>query len=154
MMLFSGVWLFETPWTAAHQPSLCFTISQSLLKFMSIEWMMLSNHLILCRPLLLCLQSFLAWVGSSHQVAKVLERQVQHQSSHWLFRVDFLPDWLAWSPCKFTRNVIFKSRWLALLPVSLALSHWVSSGYGYTTFSWSFCIQRCLPTNRGFPPPV
>ena len=61
MMLFSGVWLFETPWTAARQASLYFTISQSLLKFMSIEWMMLSNHLILCYPLLLCLQSFLAW---------------------------------------------------------------------------------------------
>ena len=42
-----------TPWTVAHQASLFFTISQSLLKLMSIESMMLSNHLILCRPLLL-----------------------------------------------------------------------------------------------------
>ena len=41
------------PWTAACQASLSFTISQSLLKLMSIESMMLSNHLILCRPLLL-----------------------------------------------------------------------------------------------------
>ena len=41
------------PWTAAHQPSLSFTISRSLLKLMSIEWMMPSNHLILCHPLLL-----------------------------------------------------------------------------------------------------
>ena len=48
-----GVQLFVTPWTAAHQASLSFTISQSLLKFMSIESVMLSNHLILCHPLLL-----------------------------------------------------------------------------------------------------
>ena len=47
------VWLFATPWTAAHQASLSFTISQSLLKLMSIEWVMLSRHLILCRPPLL-----------------------------------------------------------------------------------------------------
>ena len=41
------------PWTAAHQVSLSFTISWSLLKLMSIESVMLSNHLILCWPLLL-----------------------------------------------------------------------------------------------------
>ena len=42
-----------TPWTAARQASLCIIISQSLFKFMSIESMMPSNHLILCHPLLL-----------------------------------------------------------------------------------------------------
>ena len=47
------VQLFVTPWTAAHQAPLSSVISQSLLKFMSIESMMLSNHLILCHPLLL-----------------------------------------------------------------------------------------------------
>ena len=49
----SHVWLFVTPWTAACQASLSFTISQSLLKLMSIDSVMPSNHLILCRPLLL-----------------------------------------------------------------------------------------------------
>ena len=44
------VWLFATPWTAACQTSLSFTISRSLLKLMSIELMMTSNHLILCCP--------------------------------------------------------------------------------------------------------
>ena len=39
------------------------------------------------------------WVSSSHQVAKVLELQLQHQSFQWTFRVDFLEDWLVWSPC-------------------------------------------------------
>ena len=47
------VWLFATQWSVAHQASLSFTISQNLLKFISIESVMLSNHLNLCRPLLL-----------------------------------------------------------------------------------------------------
>ena len=46
----SCVQLFVTPWTAAHQASLSFTISQSLLKLMSIELVMPSNHLILSSP--------------------------------------------------------------------------------------------------------
>ena len=49
----SRVWLFAIPWTAAHQASLSITNSQSLLKLMSIESGVPSNHLILCCPLLL-----------------------------------------------------------------------------------------------------
>ena len=49
----SQVWLFVTPWTAARQATLSITTSQSLLKLMSIELVMSSNHLILCCPLLL-----------------------------------------------------------------------------------------------------
>ena len=49
----SRVWLFATPWTAAHQDPLSCTVSQSLLKLLSIESVMPSNCLILCRPLLL-----------------------------------------------------------------------------------------------------
>ena len=49
----SCVQLFATPWTAAHESPLSFTISWNLLKFRSIESVMPSNHLILCRPLLL-----------------------------------------------------------------------------------------------------
>ena len=51
--VFSHVWLFATPCTAAHQASLSFTISQSLLKLTSIESVMPFNHLVLCHPLLL-----------------------------------------------------------------------------------------------------
>ena len=58
VQLLSHVQLFATPWTAAHQASLSITNSWSLLKLMSIESVMPSNHLILCRPLLPCLQSF------------------------------------------------------------------------------------------------
>ena len=53
VQLLSCVWLFATPWTAACQASLSITNSQSLPKLMSIELVMPSNHLILCRPLLL-----------------------------------------------------------------------------------------------------
>ena len=49
----SHVWLFVTPWTAARQASLSITNSRSLLRLMSIKSVMPSNHLILCRPLLL-----------------------------------------------------------------------------------------------------
>ena len=56
--LLSHVWLFANPWTTTCQASLSITNSWSLLKLMSIESVMPSNHLTLCRPLLLCLQSF------------------------------------------------------------------------------------------------
>ena len=80
----SHVRLFATPWTAAHQASLS-TNSRSLLKLMSIELVMPSNNLILCRPLLLLPPippriSLFQSVNSSHEVAKVLEFQLQHQS--------------------------------------------------------------------------
>ena len=52
VQLLSHVWLFATPWTAVHQASLSITNSQSLLKLMSIELVMPSNHLIHCCPLL------------------------------------------------------------------------------------------------------
>ena len=74
-----------TPWTAAHQASLSFTVSWSLLKFVSMESVMPSNHRILCRRLLLLPSVFPSirvfanelglcqWVSSLNQVAKVLE---------------------------------------------------------------------------------
>ena len=54
----SCVWLFVTPWTAARQASLSITKFGSLLKLMSVKSVMSSNHLILCRPLLLLLAIF------------------------------------------------------------------------------------------------
>ena len=58
VQLLSLVWFFATPWTAAHQASLSFTISWSLLRFTFIELVMPASHLILCCPLLPWLQSF------------------------------------------------------------------------------------------------
>ena len=51
--MLSNVWHFASPWTATHQASLSFTVSQSFLKLMSIELVMQSNDLIVCCPLLL-----------------------------------------------------------------------------------------------------
>ena len=42
-------------------------------------------------------QGLFQWVSSLHQMAKVLETQLQHQSFQWIFRIDFLEDWLVWS---------------------------------------------------------
>ena len=58
VQLLSRVQLFATPWIVAHQAPLSFTISWNLLKFMSIDWVMPSNHLILCRPVSFHLHSF------------------------------------------------------------------------------------------------
>ena len=62
---------------------------------MPIELVMPSNNLILCVPLSSCRdlsqhQGLLKWVSSSHQVAQLLELQLQHQSFQWIFRTDFL----------------------------------------------------------------
>ena len=92
----SHVRLFATPWTAACQASLSITNSQSLPKPMSTKSVMPSNHLILCHsPFLPALnlsqhQGLFQWVSSSHQVAKVLEFQLQHQSFQWIPRTDLL----------------------------------------------------------------
>ena len=67
--LLSHVGLFETPWTAACQASLSFTISQNLLKLMSIESVMSSHHLILCCPLLLLPSIFPSFRVFSNELA-------------------------------------------------------------------------------------
>ena len=83
---FSHVQLFATPWTVAHQGFLSITSSWSLLKLMSINSVMSSSHLILCCPLLLLpsilpsIRTLFQRVSFLHQVAKVLEFQLQHQS--------------------------------------------------------------------------
>ena len=91
VQLLSRVLLFATPWTAARQASLSFTISRSLLSLMSIESVMPSNHLTLCHPLLLlpsillsirvCLMSQLFTSGGQSIVASasgsVLPKNIQ-----------------------------------------------------------------------------
>ena len=83
----SHVRLFATPWTAVLLASLSITNTQSLPKLMSIEPVMPSNHLILYHPFLLPLSIFPIIsvfsnesVSSLHQMTKVLEFQLQHQS--------------------------------------------------------------------------
>ena len=83
----------------------CFTNSWSLLKFISIKSVMLSNHLIFCCPHLLLPSIFPSIRVFSNELTlcirwpKVSELQLKHQSFRCLFRVDFLWNWLVWGPC-------------------------------------------------------
>ena len=101
----SHVRLFTTPWIAAHQASLSITNSRSSLRLTSIESVMPSSHLILWRRPLLLLPSIppsislFQWVSSSHEVAKVLESQLQHHSFQRNPRDDLLQNGLVGSPC-------------------------------------------------------
>ena len=54
-------------------------------------------------------QDLFQWVNSSHQVAKVLEFQLQHLSFQWIFRVDFHSDWLVWFPCSPRDSRVFSN---------------------------------------------
>ena len=99
----SRVQLFVTPWTAARQASLSITNFQSLLKLMSIESVMPSNHLILCGPLLLLPLVFPSIRVFSNE-SVLYTRWPKYWSfyfsiSEWIFRADFLYYWLVWSPC-------------------------------------------------------
>ena len=124
----------STPWTAALQASLSFTISWSLLKLMPIESVIPSNHLSPSSPLALNLsqhQGLFQWVSSLHQVAKVLELQLQF--FQWIFRIDFLWDWLVWSPC-CPRDSQESSPVLQFEGINLALSLFmVQLSYPYKT---------------------
>ena len=93
--LISRVWFFMTPSTAACQASLSITNSWSLLKLMSIQSVMPSNHLILCHLLLLLPSTFPSITVFSHEPVlpsrwPKVEIQLQHQSFQWIFRTDFL----------------------------------------------------------------
>ena len=90
----SCVWLFATPWIAAHQTSLCYIpeFAQTHVHWVS-DVIQPSHPLSCCTPLALNLsqhQSLFQWVSSSHQVTNVSELHLQHQFIQWIFRVDFL----------------------------------------------------------------
>ena len=89
------VQLFATPWTAAFQTPLSFTVSKVCSNSSPLSWWCYLTLSFFSTPLSLCRQSFPA-SGSFpmsrffHQVAKVLEFQLQHQFFQWIFRVNFL----------------------------------------------------------------
>ena len=108
----SCVLLFGTPWTAARQASLSFTISQSLLTFMSIKSVIPSNHLILCCPLLLLLSVFSSTRAFCNESALGIR-----WSKYWSFSFSISPavNIQDWSPCspgdslKSSPTSLFKS---------------------------------------------
>ena len=95
----SCIWLFLTLWTAACEASLSFTISWSLLKLMSIEPVMPSNHLILCHPLLSCLQSFPASGSFPMSQFFISDGQRIGASASTSVLPMNIQDGLLWSPC-------------------------------------------------------
>ena len=103
---FSHVRLFATSWTAARQASLSTTNSWSLLKFMSIESVMPSNHLILCRPLLLLPSIFPSIRNFSNE-------SVLHINwpKYWSFSFNISPS------NEYSRLISFRMYWLDLLAV-------------------------------------
>ena len=102
----SHVQLFVTPWTAAHQASLSITNSWSLLKFMSIESVMPSNHLILCRPLLLLPSIFPSIRVFSNESALRMR-----WPKYWSFSFSINPS------NEYSGLISFRMDWLDLLAV-------------------------------------
>ena len=94
-----------TPWTAAHQASLSITNSRSLLKLMSIEWVMPSNHLILCRPLLLPPSIFPSIRGFSNESVLLHIRWPKD----WSFSFSISPS------NEYSGLISFRMDWLNLL---------------------------------------
>ena len=102
----SHVQLFATPWTAAHQVSLSLTISWSLLKLMAIDLMMLSNHLILCHPLLLLPSIFPSIrVSSSESLLRI------RWPKYWSFSFSISPS------NEYSGLILFRIDCLGLLAV-------------------------------------
>ena len=100
----SHVRLFATPWTAACQASQSFTISQSLLKLISIESMIPSNHLILCRPLLLLVSVFPSIrIFSSESAVHI------RWPKYWSFSLSFSPS------NEYSGLISFRIDWFDLL---------------------------------------
>ena len=102
----SHVLLFATPWTAACQASQSITKSQSLLKLLSIESVMLSNHLILCRPLLLLPSIFPSIRGFSNELALLIRRW-----KFWSFSFSISPS------NEYSGLISFRIDWFDLLVV-------------------------------------
>ena len=116
VQLLSYIWLFVTPWNAAPQASLFFTISWSLLKFISIESVIISNHLLLCCPLLL-LPSIFSSIMVSYSESALLIRWPKY----WSFSFSISPS------REYSGLISFRIDWLDLLAVQQILKSLLQS---------------------------
>ena len=138
--LFSSKVMLEssTPWTAACQASLSITNCQSLLKLMSIESVMPSNHLILCHPLLLPPSIFLSIRGFSNELVLPIR-----WSKYWSFSFSISPS------SEHSGLISFRVDWLDLLAVQGTLKnllqHHSSKVYYY---KWQLC--ECPEISNGW----
>jgi len=98
--------LFETPWTAARQASLSITNSRNLLKLMSIKWVMPSNHLILCHPLLFLPSIFPSIRVFSNELVLCIR-----WPKYWSFSFSITPS------NEHSALISFSTDWLDLLAV-------------------------------------
>ena len=131
VQLLSHVWLFATTWNAARQASLAFTISQSLLKFMSVELVMPSSHLILCQPLLL------PPIPPSIRVFSTESNLCMQWTKYWNFSFSISPS------NEYTGLISFRMDWLDLQSKGL------SRVFSNTTVQkhWFFGFQPSLQSN-------
>ena len=102
----SHIWLFASPRTAAHQASLSFTISWSLLKLMSIELVMPFNHVVLCCPFLLLPSIFLSIRDFLNELAPCIRWPM-----YWSFSFSICPY------SEYSGLISFRIDWLDLLVV-------------------------------------
>ena len=132
----SRVWLFATPRTAAHQASLSITDSQSLLKLMSIESVLPSNHLILCRPLLLPSIFPSIRVFSSESVLCIM------WPNCWSFSFSISPS------KEYSGLMLFRIDWLDLLAVQGTLKSLLQHHSSKASILWCsafFIVQLSHP---------
>ena len=133
----SHVRLFATPWTTAHQASLSITISRSLLKLVSIELVMPTNHLILCRPLLLLPSSFPSnRVFSNESVLHI------RWPKYWSFSFSISPSY------EYSGLISFSIDWFDLLAVQSTLKSLLQNYSSKASILWRsafFNVQLSHP---------
>ena len=133
----SHVWLFATPWTSARQVSLSITDSWSLLKLMSIELVITTNHLILCHPLLLPHSIFPSFRVFSNESALCIR-----WPKYWSFSFGISP------PNEYSGLISFMIDWLDLLAVQGALKSLLQHHSSKASVLWCsvlFIIQLSHP---------
>ena len=119
----SRVWLFETPWIAARQASLSITNSRSSLKLMSIDSVMPSSHLILCRPLLL-----LPLIPPSIRVFSNESTLRMRWPKYWSFSFSISPS------NEYSGLISFRIDWFDILAVQGTLSQFKSINSSVLSF--------------------
>ena len=143
MKLLSCVQLFATPWTAAHQASLFITNSRSLLKLMSIESVMPSNHLILCCPLLLLPSIFPSIRVFSNESVLFIRWSI-----YWTFSFSISPS------NEHPGLISFRTDWLHLLAVQVTLKSLLHHDSSKASILWCsafFLVQLsyvCMTTGK------
>ena len=136
LQLLSCVQLFVTPWTATRQDSLSITNSRSLLKLMSIESVMPSNHLILCHPLLLPLSIFPSTRVFANESVLCIR-----WPKDWSFSFSICPS------SEYSGLICFRMDWLDLLAVQATLKSLLQHHSSEVSLPWcsAFFIIQLLP---------